>query len=593
LRLLNIEIPYSLISRVLCSPFIGEAEIELYQRANIDEACRKQLGFHTSLTQFVQTLPQLLVTAPKLQERLHGLLQLQAHTAEKRTPSRWLSYLNDIIQTVGWPGERVIDSLEYQLLTQWQAVLSEIAATDTLLGEITFKAFYMLLHETSSHHVFQAKTAEAPVQVLGLLEAAGSVFDCIWIAGLTDQTWPPPAKPNPFIPITLQHRYAMPHANSERQSIYCERLMTRFLHSASSVYFSYAQWDADHELAPSPLLSPYSMSTPDTTKMEWTLLHKIARSTTLEAIKEPLTFPLTAEERKSVYSASLLEQQANCPFQAFAKQRLNASTLEWPQPAIDARLRGTLLHTVLEQLWSSWNDYTFFKTLSTTERESQVGLAIDKSVIKHFSTETRKRHYQLLILEKERLKTLLDRWFDVEKNRFPFSVFSLEQKLQYELATLPFSLRIDRIDQTDDGQWVIIDYKTGQVDLKEWYGAIPAKPQLLLYALAFPQTVSALTFAQLRPDNVGFVGVDDATNAVLPALKPFNAPAFKTSATSWNEQMLLWRVQLENLAQDFQAGIVTVQPLQGAKTCANCYLPSLCRVNSRLATQGISDEAGF
>ena len=192
--------------------------------------------------------------------------------------------------------------------------------------------------------------------------------------------------------------------------------------------------------------------------------------------------------------------------------------------------------------------------------------------------------------QKERLKLLLNNWFDIEKTRESFRVFALEHKQTCALATLSFSLRIDRIDQTDEGQWIIIDYKTGSVDLKEWYGAVPSKPQLLLYAFAFPHTVSAMTFAQIRPDNTGFVGVADSASTILPEIKSFNAALFKTPAITWAEQLLLWRTQLEQLANNFCAGDVAVRPLHAKKTCEYCHLKSLCRIDSSIATQGTSDE---
>ena len=38
--------------------------------------------------------------------------------------------------------------------------------------------------------LFQAESDEVPIQVLGVLEAAGMDFDALWIAGLTSDAWP-------------------------------------------------------------------------------------------------------------------------------------------------------------------------------------------------------------------------------------------------------------------------------------------------------------------------------------------------------------------------------------------------------------------
>ena len=58
-------------------------------------------------------------------------------------------------------------------------------------------------------------------------------------------------------------------------------------------------------------------------------------------------------------------------------------------------------------------------------------------------------------------------------------------------------MRLDRVDSTTSGH-VIIDYKTGQAHLSEWFTDRPDNPQMLLYALAYQPSLTALAYGQLK-----------------------------------------------------------------------------------------------
>ena len=63
------------------------------------------------------------------------------------------------------------------------------------------------LGRMAAETLFQPETPEVPVQVLGLIEAAGMTFDHLWVMGLSDEAWPTPVHLNPFIPVHLPVSY--------------------------------------------------------------------------------------------------------------------------------------------------------------------------------------------------------------------------------------------------------------------------------------------------------------------------------------------------------------------------------------------------
>jgi len=95
----------------------------------------------------------------------------------------------------------------------------------------------------------------APVQVMGMLEAAGLRFDHLWIMGLHDEALPAPANPNPFLPTSLQRQHKLPHSSAERELEFANKLAERLLASAPDVVLSYPEREGDRTLSPSPLVA--------------------------------------------------------------------------------------------------------------------------------------------------------------------------------------------------------------------------------------------------------------------------------------------------------------------------------------------------
>ncbi len=98
---------------------------------------------------------------------------------------------------------------------------------------------------------------------MGLLEASGLRFDHLWIMGLHDEALPAAPSPNPFIPISMQHEYGLPHSSSDRELAFGGKLMERLLASAPDIVLSYPETEGDRALAPSPLLAAGSWQSMD------------------------------------------------------------------------------------------------------------------------------------------------------------------------------------------------------------------------------------------------------------------------------------------------------------------------------------------
>ncbi|MCV6606425.1 MAG: PD-(D/E)XK nuclease family protein, partial [Porticoccaceae bacterium] len=158
-------------------------------------------------------------------------------------------------------------------------------------------------------------------------------------------------------------------------------------------------------------------------------------------------------------------------------------------------------------------------------------------------------------LEQERLTQLLHKWLKMEKQRPDFSVIAREEAIKTDFADLPLTLRIDRIDRSDSGETLLIDYKTGNATIGGWLGERPNEPQLPLYALLQDQPPSAISFGVINVDRQTMVGLTD-NPALIPNYKAPRQPL----PDSWQELLQQWRDALTQLATSYRNGEAEVTP---------------------------------
>ena len=145
-------------------------------------------------------------------------------------------------------------SAEFQTLTRWQALLGEFAALETVRPSMKPDEALACLRELASADVYQPRAEPAPVQVLGLLETSGLHFDHMWVMGLSDEIWPLPPRPSPFLPAPVQRRFGLPHSTSERELQFARQTTARLRSSAGALTWSYPRQEQDAPLRPSAML---------------------------------------------------------------------------------------------------------------------------------------------------------------------------------------------------------------------------------------------------------------------------------------------------------------------------------------------------
>jgi len=552
------RLPLPRAGMLLRSPFLGGSEKEWGKRAQLDARLRKNSVWDI-------TLPRLLEEAGSCTE-LQRLLRRVEKQLRKPPPeqqaSEWSRSIADLLDAFGWPGDRTPGSDEFQTLEAWRGLLSNLASLDLAAPPMNFVQAVDWLRRQSADTRFQVEDQGAPVQVMGMLEAAGLRFDHLWIMGLHDEALPAPANPNPFLPTLLQRQHRLPHSSPERELEFASKLMDRLIASAPDVVLSYPETEADRALTPSPLVAG-GLWLDDMHEVADGWISRMRASAVFDQIADETGPALPRSE--STGGSSIFKDMAACPFRAFARYRLGARPLEDADLGLSYRDRGTTVHKALEFIWRELGSRARLMELAPQELESLIAGAADAAVAKLGPGIGRD-------IEKLRLQRLLPKWLDIEKERAEFNIAGIETEREVAIGGLQIKTRADRVDVLPDGRQIILDYKTGVLQSRGWEGERPDEPQLPLYCVASDQPVAGAAFAILRADELGFRGLT-ASDVRLPKSK--NMPI--DPAVPFHHQLLEWRGVLEHLAQDFRGGKAEVDPKRD-NTCDNCGLRALCRI---------------
>jgi probable DNA repair protein len=546
LELTESELPLERLGMILRSPYWKGAEEERSRRAVQDAALRKEGRSPVSMT-FRSGFEKELRRLPA-----------------EQSPSEWSRTFSRLLKQLGWPGDRPLSSEEHQAMEAWNRLLSTFATLDAVMVRLDRQAALAWLANLAASTKFQPENEGAPVQIAGLLEASGLRFDHLWVLGLHDEEMPPPAQPNPFLPLGLQRDRGLPHSSAQRELDFNRKLLARLSGSAPEVVFSYPQWEGDQPRGPSPLIQVAS-AIPEPLAPRW--IDLIRASACSETMDDHIAPPLPIG-RVQPGGTSMLKDMAACPFRAFAHNRLGARELEEPDLGLNAREKGTGVHRVLQKIWEELKCQENLLALNPPELQELIACSIEEALEDDGRLGVR--------LERRRLQRLLMEWFEIEKARPPFRVLESEEKRQVTIGGLNISTRIDRVDELPDGRHVIIDYKTGDVNGNVWSGERLDEPQVPLYCIGTESAVAGAAFAQIRTGDVVLKGVaeHDELGKISP-MKGLKDARMRSLIDEWNRS-------LHKLGDAFRNGAAGVDPKEKS-TCQYCRLPALCRIHDNHA----------
>ena len=579
------SLPVAEVGSLLRSPFLAGAQGEAALRSRLDARLRAYGETHSD----IRTLSRIATRQSEEGRRPRQFLDALSRVSDLRRqlprqaePDDWAAHFTGLLNLFGWPGDRGLDSNEYQVLQSWRECLTRFVSLQLVDSRLDFNTALKRLRRLAAGFSFQPATAEAPIQILGLTGAADMGFDHLWVMGLHEEVWPPPARPNPFIPLDLQRRHAMPGATAELCLEQARETLARLLASAGETVISYPQNDGDRVLRPSPLLKSYQGGPAAELPAQEDYVSQILASGVLETFHDAQG-PALPGGSYNAGGTGLFRDQSACPFRAFARYRLHAAALEQVDIGLSPRDRGLVLHSVLHRLWQRLESLAGLQAMDEAALEQLL-----EEVIAETTEAGRRQHPgtwtdRFTALERARLQAVLLDWLDVERRRAPFRVLACEMERIVNIEQIEVQTRIDRIDSLPDGGEVIIDYKTGAAGTGDWLGERPDDPQLPLYAVTREADVAAVAFARLkRGPGFGYRGLARAAG-ILPDTPDFAATrlagqlADGAEGASWEVLLHGWRATLAKLAREFRQGDARVAPKR-PDTCRYCDQHALCRI---------------
>ncbi|MBX3641388.1 MAG: PD-(D/E)XK nuclease family protein [Nitrosomonas sp.] len=606
LMLVSQTVAYDRISDVLYSPFIGGGEIEINARALLDMQLRQHAAPSLTLEQFVALLQMMCdgdrhagysgVRYPVLMKNVSMLLAFYQHNVPKKARhADYARLILQMLQIIGFPGERTLDSKEYQTLQKFHEAVAELAALDRVIPQTGFLCAVRRLNYIASNTLFQPQTPQVPIQILGVFEAMDLAFDHLWVMGLSDEQWPLRPHTNPFLPHALQKKSRMPMGSVMEVFAFSQRLTDNWMNSANEIILSHPKFNNDTdvlEISPSPLIRSLPESTIDLPRYQ---SHRdfIIRSACLERVVDD--YGLHGVKHEAGGGVTVIKDYAACPFRAWARHCMAVDSMDEPYAGLNAMERGTLVHQVLASVWLKLKSKQVLDHINQNDLDHILAAASGDAI----HDIKQKRPYALsdrfLSVERRRLIRLVHEWLEVERGRGDFTIEAIEQGLVIQIGELKLQGRMDRVDRLADGMLLIIDYKTRRYNVETMLGERPDEPQLPLYLVMANLPLfdaEGIAFASIKSAEMGFSALVDR-DGVLPGAGVFNKIGAGKEFPTWAALRDYWNTVFLRLANGFMEGDAQVMPKNYPETCRHCDYQPFCRIGERLTLtegQGIADE---
>jgi probable DNA repair protein len=588
------DAPSTLAGRLLRTPFLSGAQSEQTLRAQADVKLRDEQRerwdwFKLEQWAGAHNCDMLAIDARRA---CHLLRQLPPAAF----PSEWAQRFHEIWLSVGWPGERTLDSTEHQTLSKLQDALAQFGALDLVAGRMNLRRALFQWRDLLNDTQFEPETGEGIITVIDTETSAGMQFDALWVMGLEAERWPPAAQPDPLIPLELQRRACMPEASASGMLTRAKAQLARWQASSDELTLSWPERAGDVELARSPLLNQLTRAehiASSRSSMRALPNAIFAERPILETVRDDKAPHLPAGAARG--GARTIELQSRCPFRAQAEVRLAAKPLPRVSLAIEPVDRGAILHRVLEDVWRRLQKQSRLLEHDDATLESMVRASAERHAMQALLPDSLHRT-RLTALEIDSTVRLVMRLLQLERERPAFAVQLAEASERYEIGGLSVTLRPDRIDVLDNGGQLLIDYKLGDSHKRrDWLEAVPGRmrrPQLPLYGLAHADTLRGLAYVVLAPGAVEYRGWSDGTviGAGVPPY-PTGTRVDLGDPGDWESLLHQWRFALTRLAQHYVAGESQVDPLP--QECATCHLSTFCRIHERDVerdTEGLGDD---
>ena len=534
------------LCRVIPSPYIKGAKEETNSRSLLINRLLSRSNNCFTIKQLVA----LMDDCPILKKQVTSISQIK--NKQRSHSEDWLESLYQLLDIWGFGSDRALSSSEYQLFEKFQNESLILNQSSVLKRKMTFESCIDILRQHFDAVIFQPQSGDSNIHILGALEAEGLHFDEVWVSNMTSNFLPGFIKFPLFIPATVCSDFLLP--GSSFDLIQSNAISTRngLIRLSRNTHFSFAEKNNGREQIATPLLD-FEACTENTsiTPQKHVL-------TTVEDTRAPQLKNTSIKQ-----GVQTLQDQMSCPFKGFVR-RLKIQDFESDHLGFNRAEQGVLIHKILETIFIEISSSKALRELS----EESINHLIESHTMRAIGDTD--QTYQSI--EKNRIIRVINQYLALEKQRSDFNVIATESVVEVCIEGLNFSTKLDRMDQLENGDKLIIDYKTGHSALSQITGEVIEQAQLPIYAIS--NEVDGVAFAQINASECMYKTVA-RDKEILPSSKQV-----QSKMPDWDTQLNTWRKTLNKASLDFQSGASAVDPTKNA--CDFCDFDLLCRVEKTL-----------
>lgn len=330
---------------------------------------------------------------------------------------------------------------------------------------------------------------ERSVHILGTMEARLIQADTVILAGLNEGKWPDMPQPSPFLSRGMRHKLGVPdserHAALSGHDFQQAFLMPR-------VVLSYALRDDSAPVLPARwLMRLRSVTAPEI----WMAMEERGKVFLNRRkgrhMPNAFTPALPPAPQSNIIPSPLfvtqLEMWRNDPYSFWARHICGLKKLDPLFSDISAADKGTLWHKIFKGFAEG------FQPAMDDKAARQLFDSCVKKVLDSDNVPMAKRR----VWEK-RLSSAADPLIGFERERRSYSQpHALETKTSGQIEAYAISAKADRIDETNDGRFMLVDYKTGAapsgVDVENGYAC-----QLSVLSLILKNPTNRLEYVTIK-----------------------------------------------------------------------------------------------
>ncbi len=538
----------------------------------------------------------------------------------------WMDRLSSLLSWSGLSGRVTLIKGPLNRNLQAYKKLAETLTSLRQAGDLfpeytyTFSEWLFLLKKTFMHARFQVPPDdEGGVQVLGMEESTGYAWKEIYLGGLMDSAFPRRLPQNIFLPeATLE---ALGVRTLENARLNAAGHFYRLLLSAHRVTLTWPENVGDRPVVPSPFLAELtplriagvlkeashvqfsltveeSRSLPELAKSLCLAGDLIGLDKVLDSDRESMagitrglgythgeTSGSLAPQERTEFSVTELDDYLKCPYAYYVKHLLSLSPLEEVSEDISALDRGSKAHAILRRFYEEWKVPV---TAENRDKAKELLTAFADREFRYEADTFRNRR------EKDVFVTVMaGRFLDAEEMFWQqgFRPAYFEKKIESFNLTLTDGTRvelhgkIDRIDVDEQGDFIIVDYKTGAYPLP---GMTVEQDifQLPVYAVMARQALSeadpvlrrsiGLAYYDLAGKNKGptrdLVLYNKEALKDQPSTKPKASPK---SAEDFEAILTQSMEKARKAIEGIRAGLIPAAP-QDENRCRNCPNGMMC-----------------